>query len=171
MSSQHTQCLLEDLYTSTSEQLKHIIPDTLELTTAFEFHSLSANNSSWSNRELFEMEEVKFICSIKTFPGSAEQGCSTALLFPHVEQDSTGCLPKDQMNTDLEGPDPSLPNTSPASLHTGAARATYKLRLDALPHFRSLGDKSLFLKVLLLQQSQRIQPFHILEEGTQQTHF
>lgn len=78
-SPHNTQCLLEELYTSTSEQLKHTIPATLELTTAFEFHSLSANNRSWSNRELFEMEEVKFVCSIKTFSGLAEQWCSTAL--------------------------------------------------------------------------------------------
>lgn len=105
----HTVCR-RSCYTSPSEQLPtQNILATSEETNTFEFHRLSANSSSWRKRDLLGMEKVTFICLIKIHSGLAEQGCSTALPFPRVEPDSAGCLPKQQLNTNLEDPDPSLP--------------------------------------------------------------
>ena len=105
----HTVCR-RSCYTSASKQLPtQNILATSEETNAFEFHRLSANNSSWRKRELCGMEKVTFICPIKIRAGLAKQGFSAALPFPHVEQDSAGCLPKEQLNTNLEDPDPLLP--------------------------------------------------------------
>lgn len=100
-------------------------------------------------------EKVTFICSVKTFSGLAEQGCSTVLLFPHVEQDSTGCLPKDQLNTNLEDPDPLLPKQTSSITARGRCRSYFQTKVRYIPSSKD-NDKSLFLKVLLLQQSRGI---------------
>lgn len=101
------------------------------------------------------MEKVTFICSMETFSGLAEQGCSlhcSSLVFSRT---ALAACQKSNRTQALRILTLRSQNTPLASLHIGAARGTFKLRLNAFPHLRSLADKSLFLKVLLLQQSQR----------------
>lgn len=102
-------------------------------TNAFELHRLSANNSSWRKRELFGMEKVTFICPIKICSGLAEQGCATALPFPRVEQDRTGCLPKEQLNTNLEDSDPSLPKCASTITARRSCQRYFQTKVKCIP--------------------------------------
>lgn len=90
------------------------------------------------DRAVWDGKKVTFICSIKTFSGLAEQGCWTASPFPCVEQDSTGCLPKDQLNTNLEDPDPSLPNhTSSITAHR-SCQSYFQNKVRCIPSAQKL---------------------------------
>jgi len=102
-----------------SYQCKIFLPPQKRLTP--QFHRPPAKSSSWRKRELFGREKATFIWPIKIHSGLAEAGCATALPFPPVEQDSAGCLPNEQLHTNLEHPDPSLPK------HTSTVHRTQEL--------------------------------------------
>lgn len=120
------------------------------------FHRLSVNSSSWRKNKLFGMEKVTFICPIKIHSGLAEQGCSAALPFPVLSWTALAACQKSNWTQTFRFLTLCSQNTPLTWLHGGAARGTFKLRLNALPHLGSLGDKSLFLKALLLQPCQGI---------------
>lgn len=129
----HTVCR-RSCYTSQSELLPtQNILATSEETNTFEFHRLSANSSSWKKRDLFGMEKVTFICLIKIHSGLAEQGCSTALPFPRVEPDSAGCLPKQQLNTNLEDADPSLPKHTSTITARRSCQRYFQTQVKCIP--------------------------------------
>lgn len=128
----HTVCR-RSCYTSASEQLQHtkLLPPwkcllPLNFTHCLQTTELEQEGAVWDGKS-----------DIYLFHGNLFRLSSTrmftALLFPRVQQDSTGCLPKEQLNTSLEDPDPSLPkHISSTTAHRSCLRY-FQTKVKCIP--------------------------------------